>query len=104
MPILSEFQEFPINIKRSSKYNWTYTGSIGDKYRHFAPALNTAEYGWHMKVISIFKRIIEANNITYLLTSGTLIGAYRHHRFVPWDADFDVFCEHLAEAASYGCP
>lgn len=38
--------------------------------------------------------LLEQNNIPYMITYGTLLGAVRHRGFVPWDDDFDLFLFH----------
>ena len=44
-----------------------------------------------LEIMKYFAEFCEENNIKYYLAYGTLLGAIRHHGFIPWDDDVDVF-------------
>lgn len=51
----------------------------------------TRKLQWELLDLLVeFDRICRAGNIKYFLSCGTLLGAVRHHGFIPWDNDADV--------------
>lgn len=43
-----------------------------------------------LELLVEFDRVCRENNISYAITSGTLLGAVRHQGYIPWDDDADI--------------
>ena len=43
-----------------------------------------------LDLLKIFDKLCTKYQLTYWLSSGTALGAERHHGFIPWDDDLDV--------------
>ena len=76
---------------------WKFTRRVNQGYstKHYGD--NTCGDNPNRDVLhAIFKRwveIAEINNITYFLTTGTLLGAWRNEDIIPYDRDIDVLID-----------
>jgi len=43
-----------------------------------------------LNMLVVFDNVCKKNNLTYWLCAGSMLGAIRHHGFIPWDDDLDV--------------
>ena len=55
-----------------------------------------------LDILKDLDRVCKANNITYFIAQGTLLGAAKYRKFIPWDDDIDVIipCNELKKLKS----
>lgn len=47
-------------------------------------------HSYLLELLKAFKTVCDDDNIWYTLGFGSVLGAVRHHGFIPWDSDADV--------------
>lgn len=79
-------------IRASKRYPTKLSTNQNEKLLQIYPsALNSVEKELFLRTASIFSSALRSANITYLIYGGTVIGSRRHHGFIPWDDDVDVW-------------
>lgn len=57
----------------------------------FSPIDHIKYKGLLLQTYKAFAKFCKDNEIHYFAAGGTMIGAVRHHGFIPWDDDIDVY-------------
>ena len=82
--------------------NLVHTGSRYKQWRKFterlalnetpfAIALTEKDRELSLSILKYTISVCEQHGITYFITGGTLLGSWRHHGFIPWDDDIDIY-------------
>ncbi|GAB1603449.1 hypothetical protein Ahia01_000626200 [Argonauta hians] len=61
--------------------------------KDFMPAMTGKEKLIALYVIQNFINGCHENNISFFIGGGTLLGSIRHHGFIPWDDDLDIYVD-----------
>jgi len=61
-----------------------------NKTRMFKSELNRSQRATQLKMLGAVTNALTANNVTFWMDGGTLLGSYRHHNLIPWDDDVDL--------------
>ncbi|RUS79472.1 hypothetical protein EGW08_012776, partial [Elysia chlorotica] len=56
----------------------------------FLPPISGREQRELRLTFKVMTLALDLFNVTYFLCEGSMLGAFRHHGFIPWDDDIDV--------------
>lgn len=70
-------------LKKSSSYK-------GFHYSELKPDMLNYLHKRTLEMLKEIIKVFKANNISYMIVGGTLLGAVTQKKFIPWDDDLDV--------------
>ena len=80
-------------FKTSIEWDKFHFNTTDSKVKAFRPRMTQKERAVLLHTMKVFVDAVTAANVTYFIWGGTLLGSYRHHCFIPWDDDLDIFVD-----------
>lgn len=65
-----------------------FLGETRDNF-YIEPMMKCA-WAAQLEVLQVVQQICEKHHLRYFVSEGTLLGAVRHHGYIPWDDDLDI--------------
>ena len=82
-------------FKRYKKERPEYKrGKLPEHLYMFREKLSAQERELYLDLILTMVEIMRENNVTFFIGAGTLLGSLRHHCFIPYDDDVDIYVDY----------